>query len=516
MKIFDAAQIKKWDAATIKADNISPTELMQRAATVCARWIKKRFDRSTSFFVACGKGGNGGDGLVIARELKKAGYKVAVLLTTPPDHLQGATLDQWNHLKTAFPAIETERVLVSENIDTSFFENTAKPTIIIDALLGTGFRPGQQNEYISQVIESLNASTLPIIAIDLPSGLSPDNLPDKNLNHATIIQATHTLTFQAYKRSFLHPETSPYTGQIRLLDIGLSKHFKKSEAVNIYATNRKAASKIYQPRNDKSFGHKGTFGTAVLVGGSYGKIGAIGLSAKAALRAGAGKVFIQAPKCGYEILQTSIAEAMFEPAGDSYVANINSLDKATFGIGPGMDTHPESVSALKAFLKDQKSAMVLDADALNIISQDAVNLLPFIPKNSILTPHPGEFKRLFSPHEDQSSMEQVQLAQTNALKWKITIVLKGHRTAVCTPNGNIYYNLSGNAGIATAGSGDVLTGIITSLLAQGYSPEDSAILGVYLHGLSGDCYIKKGGEESLIAHDLIDCLPKAFHKLGKK
>lgn len=311
----------------------------------------------------------------------------------------------------------------------------------------------------------------------------------------------------------MHPEAAKYVGKIKILDIGLSPVFFHQERSRFLAVDLRAAARRYRPRTASPFGHKGSFGTAVLIGGSYGKIGSIGLSARAALRTGAGKVFIQAPKCGYEILQTLSPESMFEPAGESYVAEIQSVKNATYGLGPGMDTHPESATALFDFLKAQHNPVLLDADALNIIAADLDKYLTIVPKNSILTPHPGEFKRLFGP--SANSLDQVDLASEMAQKWQCVIVLKGHRTAICSPEGKIHYNLTGNAGMATAGSGDVLTGIITSLLAQGIPPGDAAILGVFLHGLSGDLYIKKGGQESLIAADLIENLPMAFKKVAK-
>lgn len=531
MKILNAGQIRQWDATTMAEQNISQTELMKRAGNLCAHWLKKKFGNSFSFYIFCGKGGNGGDGLVIARDLLHAGRQVSILLAASPEAFKGATLDHWHILQKEFPEIAGSAILITDRQDSPDFTLGGSP-IIIDALLGTGYqyKPGKKNSPLTKTIQNINAADAPVIAIDLPSGLSTDSLPtplkgkenqdegDRGegeviTDTAAIIQATYTLSFQAYKRSFLHPESAGYTGKIHILDIGLSDSFLQNENATVFATNLMAAALIYHPRTSQTFGHKGSFGTAVLVGGSYGKIGAIALSAKAALRAGVGKVFIQAPKCGYEILQTSIPEAMFEPAGDSYVADINLHPKVTFGIGPGMDTHPESIGALKTFLEAQQSPLVLDADALNIMATAGEDFFPLIPTNSILTPHPGEFQRLFG--QSDNSLQQVQLASKAAKKWQIIIVLKGHRTAICTPNGPIHYNLSGNAGMATAGSGDVLTGIITSLLAQSYAPTKAAILGVYLHGLAGDIYAKKNSQESLIAHDLIEYLPEAFRKIAK-
>ena len=532
MKIFNAEQIRKWDAATIQEQRISQADLMQRAGALCTAWIRRHYPREAPICIVCGKGGNGGDGLVIARGLMEKGYKVSVILLNDPKAYQGATLEHWHLLQQSINDIYKAHIqIIQQDNDALTVASIlatlqqTKARVIIDAVLGTGFVPKNTTEpklsTTSLVIKAINQyaqvgqkpNSRNIVAIDLPSGLSADTLPASG-ETKPIIQADYTLSFQTYKRTFLHPEAAVFAGSVHIMDIGLSRLFYHNEPAVLHTFDIKAAVKRYRPRSKDSFGHKGSFGTAALVGGSYGKIGAIALSAKAALRSGVGKVFIQAPKCGYEILQTFIPEAMFEPAGASYIEKINLVKKATFGIGPGMDTHPESAGALIDFLDKCSTSVVIDADGLNIIAIDPKNYLSIIPKNSILTPHPGEFDRLFPGAEN--SFAQVELASANAQKWKLIIVLKGHHTAICTPDGKIHYNLSGNAGMATAGSGDVLTGIITSLLAQGYTPKNAALLGVYLHGLAGDLYSKKGSQESLMAHDIIENLPGAFRKLGQR
>lgn len=250
------------------------------------------------------------------------------------------------------------------------------------------------------------------------------------------------------------------------------------------------------------------------MGGSYGKIGSIGLSAHAALRAGAGKVFIQAPTCGYEILQQYLPEAMFQPAGESYVEEITRVDKAVFGIGPGFDRQGQSYDALLKFFSDQHRPVVLDADALNLLADHQDQLFPLLPKDSILTPHPKEFRHLFGVADN--SMKQVDLALEQAELHQVIIVLKGHHTAICLPGGKCFYNMTGNAGMGTAGSGDVLTGILTGLLAQGYSSKHAAIMGVYLHGLAGDLAAGQSSQEALTAGDIITYLGKAFRQLSGK
>ena len=535
MKIFETAQIRRWDLKTMEKQAISATELMLRAGTASTAWIKKYFNKQTLCFIVLGSGGNAGDGLVIARGLVSAGYQVHILFSSNPASFKGATADHYRLLQevptATAPTLATSteggsgsgsntgRLAIYHMAQLPDFlaalSNKKKRSIIIDTLLGTGFLANRKNSPLDELIHQLNASGLPIIAIDIPSGLIADQLPASASQQApAIIKAQHTLSFQSYKRSFLHPEAAAYTGKVHILDIGLSKGFRKKEPTNNFVTGLRDVARIYQSRASQPFGHKGSFGTVAIVGGSYGKIGAVALSAKAALRAGAGKVFIQAPSCANEILQTAVPEAMFEEVGERYITSIQQAEKTTYGIGPGMDTKPASIQALHHYLKHSSVPAVLDADALNIVATDIDLFLPLIAKSSILTPHPGEFKRLFG--QQASSLAEVELARQMAIQHQIIIVLKGHHTAVCSTKGAVYYNLSGNAGMATAGSGDVLTGIITALLAQGYNALHAARLGVYLHGLAGDYYVKHlGAEESLMAGDLISCLPKAFKRLQK-
>lgn len=600
MKIFNAGQIRHWDEATLEEQGLTTPALMRRAGARCVQWITGHYPPPLEVLVLCGKGGNGGDGLVIAAGLLQAKYRVQVLLLADPElpgGLSAAAYDQWTELKKLAPvatkleadiwAFSKADLKTTENKRSQSRNDSAQPdtdnttfdysgslkihslstfplqeiaelpnTLIVDALFGTGLSRALTGE-VAKLITAVNLLPHHRIAIDLPSGLQADKLPslgesygqgddrrneavdlgaDSETNnerdiHSTgkdeslslsekaklprphtdvIFKADECLSFQAYKRVFMHPEAAVFAGRIHLIDIGLSADFALKEATGFYGVDTRLAASLYRPRNP--FGHKGSFGTAVLVGGSYGKIGSIGLSALAALRAGAGKVFIQAPKCGYDILQGYVPEAMFEPAGDSCVAAISTVKKAVFGIGPGFDQHPESREALQQFLSTYEGKVLLDADALNLVAANPKELLPLLKQGTILTPHPKEFERLFGPVTD--SMSQVDLAIESAVKHQVIIVLKGHHTATCLPNGNCYYNLSGNAGMGTAGSGDVLTGVITGLLAQEYASNEAAILGVYLHGLAGDLYVQNRAQESLIARDLVDNLAGAFRQLS--
>jgi hydroxyethylthiazole kinase-like uncharacterized protein yjeF len=500
MKVFTAAQIRACDAFTIQEQNITSLELMERAAFSCYEWIADHYTRDTPLLVLCGMGNNGGDGLALTRILLQEGFSArAVILKHTeqfsPDATQNFTL--LHHMAPDNLQILTEGMFVTE---------LPENILMIDCLFGTGLsRPleGWPAEFVKEINELKNEK----IAIDIPTGLPADSLPAKD---ATVLKARHTLSFQFYKRSFLHQESEMFTGAVHLLDIGLSQKYISTTHSQYNAIDQAAAKDIYRPRDP--FGHKGTYGKVMLIGGSYGKIGSIGLSTRAALRSGAGLVFTLAPQCGYDVLQVLNPEAMFINGGDNFIEKIEVEDsKFIVGIGPGLGTEPATKKALLAFCEANDKPIVLDADALNILSEKEDHLHLLSP-DTILTPHPKEFERLFGPAKD--SMYQVEIGRAKAMKYNIFIVLKGHHTAVLTPSGECWYNTTGNAGMATGGSGDVLTGIITSLLAQGYTSKQSAILGVYLHGQAGDLAAEASSQEALIAGDLPEFLGKAFVGIG--
>ena len=328
---------------------------------------------------------------------------------------------------------------------------------------------------------------------------------------AVVFKADHTLTFQSWKKSMLHPETGIYCGNIHVLDISLSVEFTSLEPGNELVIDEKSIGEIYQPRDD--FSHKGTYGKATVVAGSYGKIGAAVLATKAVLKSGSGLTFVLAPNCGYEILQTTCPEAMFISGGENEVVNFNIEENSTLGIGPGLGTHSDTEKSFLNFLKTCKNPLVIDADALNILSKNP-DYLKLIPKNSIITPHPKEFARLFGPTEN--SFARLELAREKAQEFQIYIVLKDHHTQVIMPDNTVYYNITGNSGMAKGGSGDALLGIITSLLAQNYSPENAAIFGVWLHGKAGDFAAEKFSKEAMLPSDLIDQIGEVFKYLNKK
>ena len=501
MKIFSVAQIRACDEQTIKTEGILSIDLMERAAQRCATWIKENLPTEHLFVVLCGSGNNGGDGLAIARMLhqRKVGVKAFLLQSSATLSVDCATN------LARLQQIDPELVQVLQ--PGTFITGIPANIVVIDAILGTGVnRPvvGWIADFIQQVNELPNRK----IAIDIPSGLQCDMTPDAV---DTILKVQDTLSFQFYKRVYLHPESSVYTGNVHVVDIGLSENYIDKTQVQYYATDAEYIRTIYKKR--PSFGHKGTFGKAYVVGGQYGKMGAMVLCSRAALRSGVGLVTAAVPEYGYTILQTAVPEVMCHTSGSERLESILYWDDADgLGIGPGMGTDTAAVTALIHVLEQCDKPMVLDADALNIIAAHP-ELLSKLTKGTILTPHPKEFARLFG--SNTNSMVQVENARMQAMRYNICIVLKGRYTAVISPEGECRYNTTGNAGMATGGAGDVLTGIITGLLAQGYSPYAAAVLGVYLHGLAGDIAAETHSQEAMVATDIIENMGNAWKIINK-
>jgi len=495
MKIFSAAQIKACDTYTIHAAGMVSTELMERAAAQCADWIANYFAKDALFLVLCGSGNNGGDGFAIARMLYQMGYGVKCFLIP-----FGAVSNDCNLNLQRLQKIDPAMVATIE--EGNIIADIPKNIVVIDAILGIGLNRPVQG-WVANFIEQINQLPKKKIAIDIPSGLPADSIPEKN---ATIIKANHTLSFQFYKRSFLHAETAKFVGTVHILNIGLDNAYITATHTHYHTIDKESVASIYKPR--EPFTHKGSYGNVLLIGGSHGKMGSIALCTKAALRTGAGLVTALVPQCGYDIMQTLVPEAMCRTNGERQVEKITEWQVATtVGIGPGLGTTVNVARAFEEFIEVYKLPLVMDADALNLLAKQN-SLFEKIPANSILTPHPREFERMFGTAAE--SMMQVEQARTHAMRYNIYIVLKGHNTAVVTPEGDCWYNITGNAGMATGGAGDVLTGVITSLLAQGYSSKDAVLLGVYLHGMAGDYAAAKYSQEALIAGDIIENIGKAF------
>jgi NAD(P)H-hydrate epimerase len=501
MKILPVEKIREADAFTIANEPIADIELMERAAVQLFRWIAGNVDISHRFFVFAGLGNNGGDGLALSRLLSEAGYEVIVYVVRYSDK----TSENFQENYVRFEAIGNRKL--HDLKEGEPFPEILEEDIVVDALFGSGLtRPVK--DFPGEVISMMNTTPALKIAIDIPSGLFAD-ISSKDSN-GEIIRADYTLSLQFPKLAFLLPENNTFVGSWHVLDIGLYPDYIKSVPVkNFYSTRQDLAATL-KPR--KKFSHKGTYGHALLIAGSYGKMGAAILAAHAALRSGVGLLHVHIPKVGYSILQTALPEAMLSiDRYENYFSDIPEL--ATFnaiGVGPGLGTQHQSQMALKLLIQQFKLPIVFDADALNILAENKT-WLAFLPHYSILTPHPKEFERLAGKWNND--FERLKKQREFAEKYQLVVILKGAHTSICTPRGDCYFNSTGNPGMATAGSGDVLTGILTSLLAQGYASVEAAILGVYLHGFAGDLAAKKLSEEAMIAGDIIANLGKAFKKL---
>lgn len=492
MKLYTAQQIRDWDQFTIEHEPIPSVGLMERASETIFEELKALLDPEDVFHVFCASGNNGGDGLAVARMLSEAGYTVKLYIFRLKTSSEDFTINL-DKVRKLIPVNE-----LSVEVELPEIEEC---DVIIDALMGSGLtRPIEG--FLGEVIDYLNATEALRVAIDVPSGLYSD---EHNADDDCIFQADLTLSLEVPKLSFFYPENENYVGHFEVLPIGL--HTGYSAKTPFFYIEKETAYNILQARS--KFSHKGTFGHSLLIGGSTGKMGAILLSTQACLRSGSGLVSTIAPKCGYTVLQSQAPEAMcLCDKADYMITEIEpQLEFTAVGIGPGLGKAKLTKEAFLDFIKVCSKPMVLDADALNILAENT-DYLKELPPNSILTPHPKEFSRLFG--STPNSPIRFEILRSKAHELNCTIVLKGAHTAIASPNGEVYFNSTGNSGMATGGSGDVLTGFLTGLLAQGYLGIEAAILGVYLHGLAGDYALETQSEESMKAGDLIENFGKAF------
>lgn len=499
MKIYRTKQIQNWDAFTIQNDGIDSIDLMERASEIFTNWFTGQFsNKMIPIYVFCGNGNNGGDGLAISRLLHQQSYNVNVMVLGNTDRRSKDNQANLNAIK------QIRDLKISWLANSDGFPHIEHSSIIIDALFGTGLN-SELHGFVRNLVLFINELDVTRIAVDIPSGLHGDEF-----SRGVIFNADYTFSFEQPKLAFMFPENEKYVGEWIARSIHLSEDYYFNENTENYLLTDKVALSLYKKR--RKFEHKGNFGHAILIMGSRGKIGAALLSTLACLRSGCGLITVYTPSCGYGILQTSVPEAMvITDNHDSYISSLPITDTYdAIGIGCGLGMEHKTQQVLIELLQNSKQPLVLDADALNIIAENP-DLLNRIPKNSILTPHPKEFERLFG--KTSNDFERNSLQRQNAISLQCFILLKGAHSCIATPDGICYYNTTGNPGMATAGSGDVLTGIITGLLAQGYSSKDALCLGVFLHGAAGDIGVQELGEESLIARDIINYLPKAFLEL---
>lgn len=503
MKILSSEQIRAVDAHTIENKPITSLDLMEQASKSCFNSIENNLGKKLKgqkIHIFCGIGNNGGDGLVLARMFQQAGHRVYVYIIRFSNKSS-------NDFKVNIERLKGLDLEICEiNILSDL--KPIKKGWIIDAIFGTGLNRPPRG-LAADAIKHINKQKVSKIAIDIPSGLfsnKPAN-PDPDL----IVQADHTFGFQVPKLAFFMQENNRYIGDWNIVDIGLDKKFIEAQVSPYYYLIPRRIKGILNKRN--KFDHKGKFGHALIIGGDADKAGAAILAGKGALRSGAGLVTLMVPKEITGTVHQAIPELMCWPSGDSFIKSWDKeklpkqMEKHAIGLGIGLGTRGKTKDFVEDLLEDSFNPIVIDADALNILA-DNKKLLDEVPAQSILTPHHGEFKRLVG--EYNNGYEELEAQIEFSKKHKVILVLKGAHTRITTPKGSVFFNSTGNPGMGTPGSGDVLTGILTSLLGQYKNPVNVAILGVYLHGLAGDMALKKESYESMIASDIPKNLGKAF------
>ena len=504
MKIFTAAQIHELDKYTIENEPIESIDLMERAAKALTRAIMDEYSSLMPVIVFAGPGNNGGDALAVARMLAENNYTVTVYLFNVNGKLSNDCAV--NKVRLMDNRRVKNFIEVRQEFDPPVLE---EGMLIIDGMFGSGLNKPLAGGFAS-LVKYINSSAATVVSIDVPSGLMTE---DNTYNvRANIIHADLTLTLQHVKLAFLFKENQPYIGRLKVLDIRLSKEGIQKLDANYTMLEENDVRQLIQPRS--AFAHKGDMGHALLIAGSYGMGGAAVLAAKACLRSGCGKLTVHSPKKNNMVLQMSVPEAIIQLDREetTFSEPIDTEEYHVVGIGPGIGTSEQSAIAMISQIRRSQCPIVADADALNMLGTHR-SWMQQLPKGMILTPHPKELDRMEGNCAD--SYERLVKASNLAERIQGYVILKGHYSALCMPDGHVIFNSTGNAGMATAGSGDVLTGIITGLLARGYKQAEACLLGMYLHGLAGDIAAKELGEESLIASDLIQYLPKAFKRLNE-
>lgn len=503
MKILTAAQIRQLDAYTIEHEPISSYDLMERASISFAKKVMERWERSVVLTVFAGHGNNGGDALAVSRILSKEGYRLKVYLFNTKGNLS--------------PDCQENRRRIHDCRNVEFYEitNSFNPPVlkeddvVIDGLFGTGVSRPLSGGFAS-VVKYINDSPATVVSIDVPSGLMCEDNEGNVDSH--IIKARYTFTFQYPKLSFFFPENEEYVGHWEVIDIGLKDPFTEETSTPYYLLESNAAHSML--RNRSRFVHKGSVGHALLIAGKKGMVGAAVLAARACLRSGAGKVTVRTPECNVLPLQISVPEAVLsvDPGATCFSRSFDMQGYDALAIGPGLGTETETAQAFVEQMSMSKIPAVIDADAINILGSHR-GWIAQLPKGSILTPHKKELFGLIST--TVNSYDQLMKTIDLCKRQQIHVVIKGAFSAVVCPDGCVYFNPTGNPGMATAGSGDVLTGIILALVAQKYPPLDAVRLGVYLHGLAGDVAAERLGYEGVVASDIVEAVPEAFLRLRK-
>lgn len=493
MKILSTQQVREADANTIKNEPINSVDLMERAAIQLFYTLIELYPEPIKFIIFAGPGNNGGDGIALARMLVENAYPVDLYIMDLKGKLSPDAAINENRLPV-YSWLKTARIKEAKDIPS--FESGE---IVIDALFGSGLsRP--LSGLSARLVEHINRSTN-VISIDIPSGLFGE---DNSANPMkSVIRAKYTLSLQCPKMAFVMPENAEFVGEWKVLPIGIDAEYIDKLDSDVFVITKEQIKKRQKKRT--KFDHKGDFGHALLIAGSPGKYGAASLSAYACMKSGVGLLTCHVPADAQTAIHSYVPEAMLS----TKLPDISPF--SAIGIGPGLGTGDEQTKLLEELIAKAKCRLVLDADAINILANKP-ELIELLPEETILTPHPGEYKRLFG--NDPNQYERIYRLKSICNKRKLIVVLKGAHTAVVLSDGKVWFNNTGNPGMATAGSGDVLTGLILSLLAQGYSPADAACLAIFLHGSAGQIASQKHGEESLIARDIVENLGNAFIELG--
>jgi ADP-dependent NAD(P)H-hydrate dehydratase / NAD(P)H-hydrate epimerase len=504
MKILPISLVREADAYTIEKEPIPSIELMERAANEVFRWMKKRIRKKNRVTIFCGTGNNGGDGLVVARLLYNEGCDVRVFIVRYSDNESEDFRLSMSRLRDAGWA------RIEDIHEGDALPELSGKDIVIDAIFGSGLSKPVTG-LAAGVIRHINSSPSVVAAIDIPSGLFSDSHSDEKAG--AILKADYTLSFQFPKLAFMFAENDQYVGEWEVLPIGLNKDFIQKVIVRDHLMTLAEISGQRLPR--PKFSHKGSYGHALLIAGSYGKMGASVLASEACLRSGVGLLHTHIPRLGYPIIQTAVPEAMvtIDPH-DEHLTSLPDLDAYTaIGVGPAIGFAAQTKNSLKLLIQTTPVPLLFDADAITILGENKT-WLSFVPKNSIFTPHPKEFERITEKARDDFHRNQIQ--REFCIKYGVYVVLKGAHTCICGPDGVCYYNSTGNPGMGTGGSGDVLTGLILGLAAQKHTPLSACLLGTYIHGLAGDLAARRNGMEALIAGDIIDYIGKAFNQLRIK
>ena len=503
MKILPIDKVREADAYTIKNEPVDSIDLMERAAKSCYKWMLGKFRSTDRIKVFCGLGNNGGDGLAIARLLVKKDFRVEVFVLRYSDKSSDDFNTNLENLRYQ------KKVKINEISQFEDLPATLNSEWVVDAIFGSGLSKPVTG-FVGQVIKYINDQNTKVVSVDIPSGLFADRSSADS--GGAIVNADVTLSFEFAKKAFMFAENLPFVKEWEIMSINLHPDFVKSVDKTDYLTLKEDIQSLIKKR--RKFDHKGRFGHALLIAGSYGKMGASVLASEACMRTGAGLLTTHIPKKGYDIIQTAVPEVMTSiDSSETSFSELPDLDPYNaIGVGPGIGQDKETQTALKILIQNTGLPILFDADAINILGENKT-WLSFIPAGCIFTPHPKEFERLAG--KSNNAFERDKLQREFSVKYGAYVVLKGYSTAISCPDGTCFYNSTGNPGMATGGSGDVLTGVILGLLAQGYTSLEACLVGTYLHGLAGDLASKELGYEASLASDIIGHIGYAYQALEK-